>query len=159
LGEPHRLCRAFVNEVLLLAASGASEDSPIIRRLVSETERLRATIGEDALVEAYALGSASGIAYLNGDWHRTLELADPAHQIFQDGCSGSWWEIAQLQLVAISALYWIGDIAEVCRRTFECLRDAKAKGDRFKASGVRGALTNFAWLALDDPDEARRHAD
>jgi hypothetical protein len=159
-GEPHRLCRGFAHEALLVAAGkGGSENNPTVRRLVDLSEELRASLPPDPLLEGYALGSASGIAYLNGNWRRTLELADGANHVLQERCAGMWWELAQLQIVAVSALYWMGDIAGVCRRTVEHLQDAKAKGDRFKASGLRGALTNFAWLALDEPDEARRHAD
>jgi eukaryotic-like serine/threonine-protein kinase len=161
IGDLSRVCRGFAYEAVVLGAARANSDAhPTVRRLLADSHRLRGELGtpDDPMLLGHALGSESGIAYFNGKFARSFELAERAIATIQD-CADVWWELAQMQVLGLSALYWLGDIAEVCRRTFAYLQDAKSKGDRFKASCLRGALTNVAWLALDMPDEARRHAD
>jgi hypothetical protein len=160
IGEPHRISRGMAAEALLAGSRGGNSDrTAYVDRMLGARARLGIEQEDDPLLGGYVLGASCGVAYLNGRWRRSLELADQAEELLRERCTGVWWELAQLQVVAISCLYWMGDVHEVCRRTFSCLQDARAKGDLFKASSVRGALSNFAWLALDEAAEARRHAE
>jgi tetratricopeptide (TPR) repeat protein len=98
---------------------------------------------------------ASGVtAYLAGNWKKAAELCERAAEALRDKCTGVPWELAIAQRFMLSALLYLGELAEVSRRVPALLSAALEQGNLFAATDLRTRL-NLIWLAADDPDKAR----
>ena len=56
-------------------------------------------------------------------------------------------------------MFYLGELRELTEVVPARLREAEARGNLWFATGLRSWRTNVAWLALDDPDEARRQVE
>jgi hypothetical protein len=56
-------------------------------------------------------------------------------------------------------MYYLGEMRELTEVVPAKLREAEERGNLWFATGLRSWRTNVAWLALDNPDEARRQVD
>jgi hypothetical protein len=56
-------------------------------------------------------------------------------------------------------MYYLGELRELTMIVPAKLREAEERGNLWFATGLRSWRTNVAWLALDDPDEARRQVE
>jgi hypothetical protein len=64
------------------------------------------------------------------------------------------WEVTIAQRFMLSALLYLGELAEVSRRVPSLLSSALEQGNVFGATDLRTRM-NSIWLAADDPDKAR----
>jgi tetratricopeptide (TPR) repeat protein len=98
---------------------------------------------------------ASGVcAYLIGNWKHAAELCEKAGEVLRDRCTGVTWELTIAHRFMLSALLYLGELAEVSRRVPGLLSAALEQGNLFAATDLRTRL-NLIWLAADDPDKAR----
>jgi hypothetical protein len=56
-------------------------------------------------------------------------------------------------------MFYLGELRELTEVVPAKLREAEERGNLWFATGLRSWRTNIAWLALDDPDEARRQVE
>jgi tetratricopeptide (TPR) repeat protein len=94
------------------------------------------------------------IAYLLGHWKEAAELCERAAEVLRDECTGVTWELTIAYRFMLSALMFLGEMAEVSRRVPQLLTVALEQGNLFAAIDLRTRM-NPIWLAADDPDRAR----
>jgi len=155
-GEPYRVARSLGMEVAYAASVGHGGQARV--------ERLRAVA--DALVPqvdhahthglyAYCLGVA---AFSWGRWREAVEHFERAERIYRDKTTGLNWEVASCQTFLLSALGQRGELAEISRRVPPLLQDARDRGNLYAATNLRTGYPALHWLAVDDPETARRMA-
>jgi len=117
----------------------------------------------DRLGDYHAIGLASATsgvaAFLRGEWQLARDACSSGEQVLRDHCTGVSWEMTSAQLFMLAATFYLGDLAGLARMVPERLREAVERGNLYMATGLRSWRTNVAWLAVDDPDEARRQVD
>jgi len=153
-GEPYRIARGVAMEAAY-ASIGGGPTRARVARLLALTDLLAERTGHP-----HALGLATlargAAAFLCGHWRSALEGCTSAERRFRDQCTGVAWEIDTAQFFALGALACLGELSELRRRVPLLLDEAEERGDLYAATGLRCWRTNVAWLAADDPDEARR---
>jgi tetratricopeptide (TPR) repeat protein len=118
-----------------------------------------------ALAERLDMPRELGLAYvtagssnlLRGRWKKSAEYLQRADRVLRERCTGVLWELTTCQTLLLSALIYLGDLAEATRRLPLMLGDAQERGNLYAATEAR-TRANFCWLAADDPDRARREA-
>jgi hypothetical protein len=152
-GEPTRVARALSLSATYRATGDAGSWQPIERHLTMARALADAT--RDVQSISYAMGN-SGIAhYLAGRFRHGLWELDRAAAIFRDKLPGAAWEQATMHLFALGALWYLGDLAEMCRRQPVYARDALDRGDVYAGVGVRLGHPNVVWLVRGNPTAAR----
>ena len=154
-GEPTRVARALAMEVGFTASRGGLPN-PRTEQLLARSLTLAERLGSPReLGLAYVTGGSSGV--LRGQWKKSVELLTRAEQILRERCTGVLWEFTTCQTLLLSSLLYLGEMAEAARRLPLMLGDAQERGNLYAATEAR-TRANFCWLALDDPDRARREA-
>ena len=72
---------------------------------------------------------------------------------------GSIWERDTLQVYALMARIYLGEIAELARLTEQRLYEARNRGDLFAETIYVASRANIHWLREDAPDLKRRDVD
>jgi hypothetical protein len=155
-GDRFQVLRATALEASFLASSGGKPGKlergvvAIARRLAEKEER----------PEGKALFDGShGIAvYLRGHWKEALELLDGANARVQSHNHEAGWQ-ANAHVFGCWALNFLGQHAELARRHARLLADAERRGDMYTSVQLRDGSLAILWLAADNPDAARRHAE
>ncbi len=151
-GEPFRVTRAMAFEAAHTASRGGRTRKRALQ-IAQRAEELAQRVGHP-----HAIGLsiwASGVsAYLVGHWKKAAELCDQAAEVLRDQCTGVTWELTIAHRFTLSALLYLGNIAEVSRRVPIMLAAALEQGNLFAAMDMRTRL-NLIWLAADDPTRAR----
>jgi serine/threonine protein kinase/tetratricopeptide (TPR) repeat protein len=151
-GEPYRVSRAIAFEAAQAASPGGPAQkrvAPILRR----AESLAHKVGHPYAI-AMSFWARGISSYLVGNWREAADSFDRAAEVFRDRCTGVTWELGLAQRFMLSALLYIGELAEVSRRIPNLLDDALEQGNVFAATDLRTRL-NLIWLAADDPERAR----
>jgi serine/threonine protein kinase/tetratricopeptide (TPR) repeat protein len=151
-GEAYRVSRAISFEGAQAASRGgsASERAEVILRRAQELAR---TVDHPHATGMYLWARGIG-AYLVGQWKKAADYCDLAAQVFRDECTGAFWELGMAQRFMLSALLYVGDLADVSRRVPALLGAALEQGNILAATDLRTRL-NLIWLAADDPARAR----
>ncbi len=105
----------------------------------------------------WAIGAQGTLHYQVGEWRPALERLERAVEIIREHGIGMTWERDTSQLFALYALFWLGDLEALARRTLALLRDAEERGDRYLATALRIGMTNLAWLIGDQATLAEQH--
>ncbi len=156
-GDRGRIVRALAVEAVGDAAiSGAG--SKRAARLVTAVRELsdRMATPESAAWGAFATGT---VAHVEGRWRPAREALDRAETLFRDHCRGFGFEIANAHAFATAALYYLGEYAELARRTSAFLQQAEDRGDVFTATTQRIGLATTRWLMEDAPARAMEELD
>ncbi len=157
-GEPHRIARGLSVDYPYRAA--ITLRNPKKAREGLELARSLAL----RLDDAHALGSTylheAGTYYLNEGAFRTVfELSEKSMEIFRNQCHGVFWELALTREFSNSALYSLGEWAELSRRVKTELSDALEREDLLARTNLTSGGMNVIWLVDDDVEEAARRAD
>ncbi len=154
-GDPYRIACALAAEAGFSAAGGHKTYQRTLW-LVERAEQLGAEAGHPNAL-GYAAFSRAMADYLTGRWRNAIRLCDHAEKMFVERCSGVTWWIDSLQLFALEVLWYLGEVAEVQRRTRAQLEDALARGDLYAATNFQIGVPSVTWLADDDLEGAREH--
>ncbi len=151
-GEPFRVARAMAFEAAQTASRGgaARERAAQVARWAEE---LSQKVGHPQAI-GLSIWASGVTAYLVGNWQKAAELCERAAEVLRDRCTGVTWELTIAQRFMLSALLYLGELAEVSRRVPSLLSAAIEQGNLFGATDLRTRL-NLIWLAADDPDKAR----
>lgn len=156
-GEPHRVARALAVESAHSSTGGGKTQARTLRLAAAAT----ALAAE--LEDPHAIGLAkavSGIgAFLRGEWRAARDLCREADQVLRDSTRGTTWESTSAQSFGLAGMFYLGELRELTELVPAKLREAEERGNLWFATGLRSWRTNAAWLALDDPDEARRQVE
>jgi serine/threonine protein kinase len=90
--------------------------------------------------------------FLRGQWREALATLDSAYVDLPGQLAGMQ---SQAQLYAVYAQLFLGDLAEVRRRTTRILADAEQRGDLFMPVFLTVSNTFMLSLADDEPESAR----
>lgn len=155
LGEPLRIARALAIEAAYVAGTGARD---AWRPLVSRAREIADRLG-DPYTLALALGAEGMCCYDVGEFGSGRTLCERAATAFRENCPGTAWETDTARIFSLRSLYMLGDIGTLVEELPGALRDAEDRGDLYLATNLRTGSLNFAWLAVDDPDDARAQLD
>ena len=152
VGEPYRIARALAIESVVRSAD------PLTRRqgarLIEQSTTLAKSVGNPHALAVSIL--ADGLNAMNvGEWKRALLSSEQALTMLRDHCVGLTWEMNMAQNLVIWALMYLGEFGEVSRRVPALLADARSRGNLYLATELC-TRSNYAWLAVDEPDEGER---
>jgi serine/threonine protein kinase len=156
-GEPFRVARALATEAGYSAIRG--------RRARRRTELLlsRASRLADELDDPHALGFARGAAgiaaYLEGRWLDARDRCDDAVEIFRRRCTGASWELDSVELYALFARAYLGELRELGERTERALSDARNRGDLYALTNLHTAHSTLAQIAHGEPQAVKAGVD
>ena len=153
-GEPYRISRAIANEAGYSATRGPSH-ARRTAELVGLATSLSEKVGHPQAIAITQV--AVGItAFAEGRWKASWERAQRAETILRERCTGVSWELDTTHIYSLRALFYLGEIAELCGRLPVLVRDARARDDRFAETSLRARHGYVARLREDDPAGARR---
>jgi eukaryotic-like serine/threonine-protein kinase len=140
-----------------LMAAHAGAVAPFSRRTsyLFEQMEVQGRKLEDPAVEGTFLGIRGLHAYFQGAWRKAVKHLDDAEGALQY-CQDRLWELSSARHMAIWSRFYLGDWAELKRRVFLGLADARDRGNAYGMAGICTPFGVAAWLSQDDPDEARR---
>jgi hypothetical protein len=153
-GDPMRVGRALALDVSFLAAT-RGPDHPAFRKAWARAQAVADRVG-DPRVLALVDGNAGAAALLGGRWQECVELCARTEHTVRTRCVGFTWELDVLELVSLTALWYMGHLGELVAEVPRRLHDACERGDRFSATNCRSALPLAAWLIIDEPEVAER---
>jgi hypothetical protein len=123
-------------------------------RLVQQSKALAKSVGNPHAIALCFLADGF-IALTLGEWKRASTLSEQALAILRDQCVGVTWEVNIAQNFVVWGLMYRGELGELSRRVSAILADALNRGNSYIATELC-TLSNFVWLAADDPDEGER---
>jgi len=151
-GELSRIGRSLAGEAGFTSLSGAGAQqrtARILDRLADIVERTG-----DEYLRAYHHG-VTGIAVLQaGRFREAAHELDTAQKIFRERCHGASWEISTCRLFLVFTLYMLGELPRMHEHFHEAIRDARALGDLYGGTTLRGAFGFPVYLRGDSIDEA-----
>ncbi|MGI8835336.1 MAG: serine/threonine-protein kinase PknK [Pyrinomonadaceae bacterium] len=151
-GEPYRVARAMSFEVAL-SGSGGGKRKERAMQISRRTEALSQKVGNPHAI-GLSIWARGVSAYQTGEWKLAAEVCERAAEVLRDRCTGVTWEVSIANRFMLSALLYLGEVAEVSRRVPTLLSAALEQGNVFAATDLRTRM-NSIWLAADDPDKAR----
>jgi eukaryotic-like serine/threonine-protein kinase len=151
-GEPMRLGRAMAFDISFLAAT-RGPDHRTFHRARARAQALADQLG-DPRVQALIDGNAGAAALLGGRWQESVDLCSTSERTVRERCVGFTWELDVIELVSLTALWYMGRLADLVQEVPRRLRDACERGDRFSATNLRSGLPFAAWLVSGQTDEA-----
>ena len=151
-GEPYRIARAMAIESVARGAYPAGRE--LSERLLQQSRTVATSAGNPHAIAVSILADGFN-ATTAGEWKKALSLSEQALRIVRDECIGLTWESTMAQNLVIWALMYLGELGEVSRRVPVLLADARSRGNLYLATELC-TRSNYAWLAVDDPDEGER---
>src|SRR5262249_27172060 len=153
-GERMRVGRALAMEAMYVATQGnISEARP--RRLLAETQRI-ASLDGGSYLGAWAQAAYGIVNHMTGRFGPPIvEALAKAEERFRAEPTMSW-EANTIRIFRILIHRQRGTFREMRRLVDTSVRDAGYRGDRYLETTVR-RCGSVAWLAADDPGEARRN--
>jgi hypothetical protein len=117
----------------------------------------------DESKDAHALGVYlvvhTPVCFMSGEFDRSVELADESFRVFVTNCAAARYEADQALGWKFAGLYYAGRIGELVEEVPALMREGQARRDEYLLSSLRSWRSNFYWLAIDRPAEARRQAE
>jgi serine/threonine protein kinase len=158
-GEPYRVARALAVEAGFAATAGGKNRARA--EAVGKAAREIALEMQDEHPHALGLSmTISGMTgYLMGEWASALRDCDAAERILLERCTGVLWELTQARRFALSALTFMGNLAELSKRSPKLLTEARERGQLYAETDLRSRLMTFMWLAQGQPELAEQNAE
>jgi serine/threonine protein kinase len=156
-GEPYRIARALAMEAGLASTAGRSAAARA-QRLADAAAELAERIGHPYAL-AMAKIAAGVVAFELGRWREARIATELAEKLFRERCVGVEWEKTTAQLFRMSALFFLGELADLQVTLPALIQAADARGDLYTSVNLRIRQLNVARLAADDPAGARASAD
>jgi eukaryotic-like serine/threonine-protein kinase len=152
-GEPIRVCLALAQEVWY-AAAGGSRNRVAVDAVAQRLRAIATRVGRPEVV-GFADASIGIATHMRGRWRDARASLEAGLTALRDRGAGVRWEIDIAETFWIATLFYLGEWREMSRQTLSLLRDAIDRADIVAQQNLRIGRCNFAWLALDRPDEAR----
>jgi len=153
-GDPYRAAVAFAMEIGFRSLAGSRA-----RAKIEEAARLAREVAEasgDPAASGLAISCEGFARALLGEFRVSQKLLAEGFDLMLHNVSGFRWQLDVAHNYRMFALLYLGRIAELTRQVPILLGEAVERGDEYLASGLRSGRSNMAWLALGDPEEARR---
>src|SRR5262249_15696870 len=153
-GDAMRVGRALALDISFIAAT-RGPDHPAYHKARARAQDVADKVG-DPRVLALVDGAAGPAALLGGRWPQSSALCARTERTVRGGCLGFTWELDIVELVSLTAQWYLGRLADLAREVPRRLREACDRGDRFSATNLRTGLPFAAWLVADDTAGAAR---
>ena len=147
LGEPRHRARALATEAMTLAWEGGARNRERSERIEAEATRFAAAVG-DPRIEVQTLTARAALAFVERRFRDALTLCERGAQLSHTRHVGTTWEIANLELCAVSTLVCLGDM------TRAAVAPARAAAGR--ARSRRPLQHRLAAPRISEPVLARR---
>ena len=132
-------------------------DSPYLHKLLSSVEEL--TQRTDSATARGNLGFICWVRqFTRGNFREALEAADELEALTLTQ-KGLFHERASARYMAILALSYLGQLAELERRLAGLVRDATSRGDLYALAGLLLGQNNIVYLNREGPARARQRID
>jgi eukaryotic-like serine/threonine-protein kinase len=156
-GDPQRAAIALIERIANVSTGGIRTR----KRVERMTAEVRALPGfdPDGPVGGYLEGALGLAAFLRGDFAAAADMLARGERSMSDDAGAMRWQIDLARLYRLATCVYRGRFAELTTLVPLFLREADDRGDEFLAIRLRAWRSNVAWLALDQPDEARAGAD
>jgi predicted Ser/Thr protein kinase len=151
-GDPYRIARALAIEAT--ARRAYPGDRKWSARFARESKLLAERVGHPHAI-ALSLLAEGIIATTLGEWKKATSLSEQALRILREQCVGVTWELNIAQNIVLWSLMYQGELGEVARLVPGLLADARSSGNLYVATELC-TRSNYAWLAVDNPDEGER---
>ncbi|WP_437752600.1 serine/threonine-protein kinase [Sorangium sp. So ce1389] len=158
VGERSRVARALSTEASQLACIGGARSSQRSREVLSIAESLVEQAG-DPLASAFLLLMKGTIAFYEARWLDALTLCRSAEDVLRENCRGAAWELTTSHILSLASLAYLGRMNELRAKLPKLLQVSTERGDLLAAASLATGLPSMAWLAADQPEEARRRVD
>lgn len=155
VGDPRHRARALATEAMTLVWEGGARNRRRSVQILDEASRVAATVA-DPRIEVQTLVTRAAIAFVERRYREALALCERGASICATRHVGTTWEIANLELCAVSTLSCLGELAHMRTRLVDLLQRAADRGDLYSEISLRIGMQCLAWLAADEPGEARR---
>jgi tetratricopeptide (TPR) repeat protein len=162
-GEPWRVCRFVLLEVLL-EATGGFKAKPRIEGLLEEASKLAKTLDRSD-TQAFLTATIGTSRHFRGEWRSAYDHLVQALETYEAlGASARFvgaenftarFELDCYRCFTNQALYQLGDWNELSERFERYARDARRRGDRYLWTNLNCGDSNVHYLIRDEPAEAR----
>jgi len=153
LGEPRRVLEALSRELNYNAASGKGGSRAQRRVLEAIDQTLRRF--DHPWIQGYLEGAKAFHHYMEGDFADALGFATTAAGIFEEE-HAYYWERAQMNLLSLWSLFFLGDWDRMALIAKRNLSDAMDRDDLISASSNMLGLNNVVFLNMEGPERTRK---
>jgi hypothetical protein len=151
-GEPGRIVRALAGE----AGHTSSEGGYSVRRaarLLQKADDLARRLNDPYGLAIVAL-TRGMITHMGGRWKDSHACCRRAEELFRAHCTGVTWELDTCQTFDLPSLYYLGEIAELKRRTSLVMKEAQDRGDLYLLVMTGAYFRPILRLAADEVEGA-----
>jgi len=141
-----------------LSAIGGHRSRDKARAVAEQATELAERTGDPRAMGIVEIGIA-GARFLVGDFAGCEEYADRSYTTMVTHCADARYEADQVLMWRLSALIYLGRIRDLVELVPRSLQGALERGDEYMADALRSWRSSFVWLALGDPEQARRQLD
>ncbi|MHB8862902.1 MAG: serine/threonine-protein kinase [Pirellulaceae bacterium] len=153
-GEPSRVSQALVHIAVIRAWNDRRQDvGEIFRQAESLARRV-----ENPQALGWVRMNAGYIHLMRGQWQTALRCGDEAVAILSQQSAAAQLDRSATQVLALSSLFFLGQIGELSRRVPPMIENARRHADAISAAVPYAFFGNIAWLAIDDAERARHGA-
>jgi serine/threonine protein kinase/tetratricopeptide (TPR) repeat protein len=153
-GERFRVIRALCCEASLSACQGRGDRC---ETLLGEAMALTlADHNPQAMI--LTVYTRAVVYQQQGRWRQAYDLCRDAYATWREHSAGLRHLVLHIHVLETSLLYYQGRLKELGRAAEEYRNEGEIFGDRLHQTVFRTCESNLAWLAQDDPHEARRQA-
>lgn len=152
-GDAHRSIKALCLNIGFESMPGPSYR---LTRFLRRTRDLVTAHGDKGAIGFWRV--VHGLSrFLSGRFRKGLEELEAGERIMLEHDAGYRWQADLSIAFQMGARLYLGRLRELTRLVELRLRDARARGNHFLDVSLRSWRTNFSWLVLDRPDEAREN--
>jgi hypothetical protein len=156
-GEPERVVRTLAAELSMEAALGGRFFDRRCDAMVRATETAQSA-SDQASLRAWTMMMRGATSWFHGKWADAWANCHAAYKIYNDECRAVTWEMSVCDVFGLSALTYLGDIAELVKQLPAVHRAVRERGDLYATSNL-AFFESYALLAHDRPDDAVRIAE
>ena len=149
-GDPHRISFALALEAGYMASA---RDPRRATQLLARAEAIAIPLGHPLLHGCVAVIRAI-MTYEQGDFRGAFEGCEQAEALIRDHLTGTAWELRTVQLFSVHCLFFLGELAELVRRTDHYIADARDRGDLYAIMNMR-SLEAVQVVMHDESDSVR----
>jgi hypothetical protein len=151
-GDPGRIVRALAGEAGHTAGEGGHA-ARRAARLLQKADDLARRLNDPYLPAIVAL--TRGInTYGGGRWKVSHACCRRAEELFRAHCTGVTWELDTSHNIELPSLYYLGEVAELKRRTSLILKEAQERGDLYLLVMTGAYIRPILRLAADEVEGA-----
>lgn len=154
--DPSHRARSLVTEAVIMAMEGGAAKHSRAADFLAKGEDIARGSG-DPRAEAHTLLMGAGVAFFDHRYREVLARCAEGEVLCRTRCVGVTWELANMRFLSAYALAYLGEIARLREQLPDMLTHARERGDHFALTNFRVGMIPLAWLAADQPDEARQH--